>query len=1383
MPQSRVLKCAGLETFPNELSSLKDGALHQADNVVIDREGVISPRRGMKAYGSVASGPDNARMKQLLTYKTRLLRHYGSTIDVDNGSGTFTSLGTGFLEPGYLAGAANEDAASLALRMRGIEANGNLYFTTNSGIKKLSVKTPLDLASATITPAGGVAALDGSVVLSTTLGGGGFFTQDSGIAYRMAWGTKDKNDNVILGSPSERLVLYNSMLSLLVADYNHLVSLLNTASSSGGTLSATDYLISSASSAASGSALWSKLQGLCTKLDTDIGSNDYSGAAQRIASVTTAVIDPTSGLSVATVYKQTANDYLSPGDTITIANNNALLSTGQINQDWTVVGTTSGLSATATYLVSSTGITVPSTAGMISGMSLAGSDFPPGTTISVLNPTDLVASNPSTGASGGGGALVVVGAGVRIAAPVTTAGGSCGTLYKANVPARKHATKPVDPATTTALTDLQNFFNDVVTQLIEEPSGNIGVQPGFLFATQSSNTTLTYSIPSSITSSNYLQYFYQIYRSPQAVSSGTAGSSTHYYDLPPSDELQLCYEANLTSTDITNGYFTFTDIAPDSFLGAYLYSNANSGEGASQTNEVPPLAADIAFFKGSAFYANTQTKHNYFLNLLTATGLNSNTLSITMTGATTVTNTFTFYNLSNVTTIVCAAGDKYVNTSATADYFTIYSATDATHYKIYFKVLLGTMTAPAASGTTVVGVDVRGGVPGDGFTTSIDTAAQVAGALATALNQLSDFSAVASGSTVTVTNVTPGTNTSPSLSMASAATTAGFAISATGISSPTNGVGVANYAASPAQAVDTTARNLVRAINKNTTGNVYAHYISGINDVPGALYLVTRTLGTSAFSLTVGNSAVSAKFNPTLPTSGTAESSTNDAAPNRVYYSKFQQPEAVPTLNYLDVGPKDAPIRRILPLRDALFVLTDSGVYRLSGDAGVFSVTLLDPSVIIKAPDTAATLNNNIYSLSNQGVVKIADNGVTVVSRDIEDQLIPLLSPDFANFSQISFATGYESDRAFLLATVTEESDTIPTQVFRLNTFTGGWTRWPLAMTCAAVNPSDDRLYIGSGKSLSILQERKSFSRLDYADEETTHTLAAGTQLSGSTLSLGSLAGIAVGDALVQTQYLTIAQFNRVLARLDAISRTSQDYLSTISAIPGCDLRTQLGLLAAKLDADSGASKTNGTTSFTYSGLVTGANTFAQQQTVFNAIVAKLNIDTGIRDTHFLASSGTTAWETSVVTTDIASRKIALANAMPFVSGVFTQFAAIPCVVTWAPQHFGDPSLTKHVREATFMYKTNSFSRATGAFASDLMPGFVDVPLLGDGTGTFGGFSFGLIPFGGEGSQRPSRTLIPRDKQRCRYLHVQWRHYVALEQWDVFGISLTYEATSSRGYR
>ena len=171
--------------------------------------------------------------------------------------------------------------------------------------------------------------------------------------------------------------------------------------------------------------------------------------------------------------------------------------------------------------------------------------------------------------------------------------------------------------------------------------------------------------------------------------------------------------------------------------------------------------------------------------------------------------------------------------------------------------------------------------------------------------------------------------------------------------------------------------------------------------------------------------------------------------PNRVYYSKFQQPDAVPPLNYLDIGAKNKPIERILALRDSLIVLKEDGVFRISGDNPDFISTGFDSSNIILAPDSAVVLNNQVYAFTTQGVVTVTENGATPVSRFIENRLVPLTL--FDNFRSTTFGVAYESDRAYLLFTKSENSDTVATQAWRYNLFTQAWTRWDKPSTCGLV--------------------------------------------------------------------------------------------------------------------------------------------------------------------------------------------------------------------------------------------------------------------------------------------------------------------------------------------
>lgn len=102
-------------------------------------------------------------------------------------------------------------------------------------------------------------------------------------------------------------------------------------------------------------------------------------------------------------------------------------------------------------------------------------------------------------------------------------------------------------------------------------------------------------------------YFLQLYRSP-----GSTASST-------TDELQLCYEQPLSSTDVTNGYVTITDLYPDALLGATIYTAA-SQQGLVNDNARPPLARDVAEFKTCLFYADIDQPQRLQFSLISASG-------------------------------------------------------------------------------------------------------------------------------------------------------------------------------------------------------------------------------------------------------------------------------------------------------------------------------------------------------------------------------------------------------------------------------------------------------------------------------------------------------------------------------------------------------------------------------------------------------------------------------------------------------------------------------------------------------------------------------------------------------------------------------------------
>jgi len=291
------------------------------------------------------------------------------------------------------------------------------------------------------------------------------------------------------------------------------------------------------------------------------------------------------------------------------------------------------------------------------------------------------------------------------------------------------------------------------------------------------------------------------------------------------------------------------------------------------------------------------------------------------------------------------------------------------------------------------------------------------------------------------------------------------------------------------------------------------------NSIDGA-YLINAKSATT-FTITragVTASGSAGSFKNAANANGAAD---NEVSKNRLYYSKQQQYEAVPLLNYFDVGSGDQEIIRIMPLRDSLFVLKEDGVYRVTGSGpSSFSQSLFDNTAFIIGSDTATIGNNQVYCYSNQGIITISDTGVSIISRPIENQVLPLAAN--GNIKSEAFGVFYQTDRKYILALPLFAADTVSSIQYIYNNITDVWTTWDLSKTCALVNPRDDKLYFGPSDINFIEQERKTFDRTDFADREFNLSAVSYDPLR-LTIKLSSVDNANVGDVLVQSQTHTNA--------------------------------------------------------------------------------------------------------------------------------------------------------------------------------------------------------------------------------------------------------------------
>lgn len=163
-------------------------------------------------------------------------------------------------------------------------------------------------------------------------------------------------------------------------------------------------------------------------------------------------------------------------------------------------------------------------------------------------------------------------------------------------------------------------------------------------ASDTANANVIFTVPDGITTN----YFYQVYRSDQIAFTGVTPNI-------PNDNMQLVYEANPTSGQITAKSVTVVDITPDSLRGAALYTNATQ-EGILQQNTIPPFCNDICSFKNCLFFANTSTAQNITITMISVGGsLGVQTGDVITIGS----NAFTAIN----TTPVAGSNNFKVDTS------------------------------------------------------------------------------------------------------------------------------------------------------------------------------------------------------------------------------------------------------------------------------------------------------------------------------------------------------------------------------------------------------------------------------------------------------------------------------------------------------------------------------------------------------------------------------------------------------------------------------------------------------------------------------------------------------------------------------------------------
>lgn len=513
----------------------------------------------------------------------------------------------------------------------------------------------------------------------------------------------------------------------------------------------------------------------------------------------------------------------------------------------------------------------------------------------------------------------------------------------------------------------------------------------------------------------------------------------------PDDDCQLVYEAQITAAQIASGTIILQgptmDLVPDGLRGAFIYTSPNAGEGILQNNSVPPVAAEIAVHKNRAWYANTQQPSTFELQVLSVGGSSGIQDGDVMT----------FSGPSPLS--IRAKSSVLVGT----DYLLITSGTSS--YNIEQTTL------------NLVDCINKNGAPNQIYAQYVSGPNDVPGKFIV----ISNGPLTINGFTCVVQQGSKRDCFSPHL---------------------TPNDGTFNLSRT-SNVVTATAASGNQSFEVGEAVSVQAGGSFGA----GPFTITAVTSNTFTYSETGVNATLSSR-NVGLVTKNIA-SSTIDIRPNRLFYSKELQPEAVPLLNYIDIGRPDASIIAIVSADDQLWIFKRDGIFRLVGvDEATFQVVAVDLTVQCNAREMTGAFQGQPFAMTQKGLMVASASGLRNLGWQINKTLLDLfVGTPGTNLESLGYAVPYDSED-MLLVFFGDNRDKASGSIAACNggfVFNGKaqeWTQWAFdnsnrsgnGKTFGLWNPADDRLYFAdrydTGNSNTfIYQENKARTVADLVDQ------------------------------------------------------------------------------------------------------------------------------------------------------------------------------------------------------------------------------------------------------------------------------------------------------------
>lgn len=453
----------------------------------------------------------------------------------------------------------------------------------------------------------------------------------------------------------------------------------------------------------------------------------------------------------------------------------------------------------------------------------------------------------------------------------------------------------------------------------------------------------------------------------------------------------------LTSAELSAGSFSFVDTTDDANLGADLYTN-DLEEGVAGANLRPPLCKELALFKGSLFCADTRSAQTFRMRFL-----EKSDFSITSTGI----------------------GTRQIRGTRTNGSAVI--ATTGSIVGVQQHAMLGA----GASWTSVLGGPVIiTGISGANLTMSETWTGSTDG---------SPVDLLIVDTVFVGTPTTTGTN---------GYFPVGIILTDTGA-----------YASGHQAFLK--AFNVGDTITRNIPSTDYVAFATSdysLNSGAAGIVIEERARNSASLALVLAQATHADEF---LSDIGQAlilsTPFTVDLQPNNVACSKTDKPESFPAdLRYATlVGNEIAPVLRLVPTRDALWIFKTDGVWRLSGDAAPnWRIDPIDMTLKLVAADALVKLDDVIYCWTNRGVMAVSDNGVVAISDPIADKLEKATRyfADSAHPTNVIWMAADPTRSNVVLSTPDGATSTYPSDLLVFNTRTAEWVTWSAAGALAGMS-------------------------------------------------------------------------------------------------------------------------------------------------------------------------------------------------------------------------------------------------------------------------------------------------------------------------------------------